>query len=181
MLESALAVACVPVTLWCVTFVLPRRCVPSLASKWTTRAKHGPVRFSIRVARGGGTLTLVVQNYHFASTRGSQLAVAFVRSVRQVCRTAGSCFFPRPPALRVFWARLDSLIFATGAPASTSPREWAQSLGGPRWPIEVNAGGWIQWPTLPTTSLTCCQNSVCPPRKGKVMCAFPRFEMDNPC
>ena len=28
-----------------------------------------------------------------------------------------------------------------------------RSLGGPRWPIDVNAGGWVQWPTLPTTSL----------------------------
>ena len=81
------------------------------------------------------------------------LCVRFVRCAGATC--PGSCFFP--PAAR-------------GAPSYSSSRRLCElvaplggrnPLGGPSWPDEVNAGGWVQWPALPTTDLEFAAKKVC--------------------
>ena len=95
-----------------------------------------------------------------------------------MCRICLSRFvFSRPPALRNCLGQA-RLFFATGAPSYSCSgcgcpliaRCVGAVVGGPRWPDEVNAGGWAQWLTLPTTALDLLpQQCVCPPRLGKVM------------
>ena len=73
------------------------------------------------------------------------------------------------------------LFFATGAPSYSCSRCGCPLfahcvgavVGGPMWPDEVNAGGWAQWLTLPTTALNLLpKQCVCPPRLGKVIRTF---------
>ena len=95
-----------------------------------------------------------------------------------MCRICLSRFIFFPPSRPEELFGQARLFFATGAPSYSCSRCGCPLfahcvgavVGGPRWPVEVNAGGWAQWLTLPTTALYLLpKQCVCPPRLGKVI------------